>query len=159
MIVLCLSSCLVLPTTGCSFDSLDKPVRLYLADGDHTVLEPVPWEDEYRVVVRPEAGQVRPWTPTRVRVHEGDRLGFRQSGGLLTALVGAEEVELGSPPPGTRYVAWATRERRMGLTRNPLEAPLIFVGQAAAVVGGVVTLAGVLVLKDALDSDDDDEHR
>ncbi len=105
---------------GCSYDSLDKPVRLY-PSRHAEVSGRVGHDGLHWTVLQSRDGRLRPLGDARFAANRGDRLGLRLNpDGVVVALVnGGHHRVLGELPWDAAYVAWATDERRAGM-RDPL---------------------------------------
>ena len=100
---------------GCSYDSLDKPIRLY-PERHVEVAGRTPNGGLYQTVVQ-EGGELFLFGDVRYVATRGERLGLKVNDvGLVTATIGGDEMEGGDLPPGVDYVAWAGAERRAGTT-------------------------------------------
>ena len=134
---------LIAGQVGCSYGSYDKPVRFYpTLDAGNEVREAAPRDGRYVVVTSSPSGGIVRWRDVSVTLRSGDAIGFYDDAGTLVAFARGETFRLGEVAAGVDYVAWATRERRAGTTRNPL-APL---GDVALYVGGTLLLIGGVAL-------------
>ena len=149
---------LALPAIGCSYQSVDKLIRYY---PDHHaeagVSGEVPRRGEYRVVIRREDGVIHDWLGVKAAMRQGERLGFANDYGTLYATAGAMRFYLGSVPPNTKYVAWATSESRLGAIDPVVRGTGTAAATIGIIVGAAVAGVGLVTLMLVLDSNDDDE--
>ncbi len=137
---------------GCSYASHDKPVRWYPQEHDgQAVSRKVLRGGEHFVAVQQMDGRLRAWRDVTVLARRGDRLGFEQDDdGSLWATYPTTRQHLGTPPPEVRYVAWATRENRLGFADRPLRVAGEVVVTSVATVGGLalgtVAVVGLAIL-------------
>jgi hypothetical protein len=139
-------------TGGCSYDSFDKPIRLY-PQRETSVLKPAPRTEVYAVAVKEADRPTRLWTEVEAVALHGDLLGFELIDGEAWAVVGDEAVWLGPLPERAEYIAWATQERRAGLTAQQAALPANVAGEVVgAVAVGVVYALTFGLLDEAVDT-------
>src|SRR5690606_8432371 len=110
-----LIAALLLWPAGCAYNSSDTPIRPY-PEREAAVAQRVEKGGVYVTAVRPETGAIRSWRAVEIEAAPGDLLGLREEDGQVFAIVGSRQERLGAMPDGARYVCWATREYRMGVS-------------------------------------------